>query len=178
VARTFVDNLAESVTRFGKSRYHAIYPPAPAKIQTAPALDGSRPHEPGASLFHRQTASRELFCGIIDIISLNQPSTLEGLMTARLANRLTQARHQRFVGRSAELELFRAALSRDVPDFAVLHLVGPGGMGKTTLLREFARIAAEAGRPSVALDGRRLPILNPDGIPIEEKFILPSLIVP
>lgn len=77
-------------------------------------------------------------------------------MTARLANRLIQARRQRFVGRSAELELFRAALSRDAPDFAVLHLVGPGGMGKTTLLREFARIAEEAERPFTILDGRHL----------------------
>ncbi len=67
-------------------------------------------------------------------------------MASRLANRLTQARRQRFVGRRAELELFRAALGRDVPDFAVLHLVGPGGMGKTTLLREYAQIAEEAGR--------------------------------
>ncbi|MCL4868709.1 MAG: AAA family ATPase [Anaerolineae bacterium] len=75
---------------------------------------------------------------------------------ARLANRLTEARQQHFVGRRAELELFRAALSRDVPDFAVLHLYGPGGMGKTTLLREFARIAEEAGRPHILLDGRHL----------------------
>jgi hypothetical protein len=77
-------------------------------------------------------------------------------MTTRLANRLTQARRQRFVGRSAELELFRAALSRDAPDFAPLHLHGPGGMGKTILLREFAHIATEAGRASVTLDGRHL----------------------
>ncbi len=82
-------------------------------------------------------------------------------MTARLANRLTQARRQRFVGRRAELELFRAALSRDVPDFAVLHLHGPGGMGKTTLLREFAQIATEAGRPCVPLDGRHLDASPP-----------------
>lgn len=68
-------------------------------------------------------------------------------MTARLANRLMQARRQRFVGRSAELELFRTALSHDAPDFAVLHLVGPGGMGKTTLLRELAHIAEQVGRP-------------------------------
>jgi hypothetical protein len=82
-------------------------------------------------------------------------------MTARLANRLTQARRQRFVGRSAELELFRIALSRDAPDFAVLHLYGPGGMGKTTLLREFARIAEEVGRPCAPLDGRHLDASPP-----------------
>jgi hypothetical protein len=60
---------------------------------------------------------------------------------ARLGQRLSSARQRRFVGRSAELELFRAALSRDAPDFAVLHIHGPGGMGKTTLLRAFAQIA-------------------------------------
>jgi hypothetical protein len=73
-----------------------------------------------------------------------------------LGTRLAVARQRRFVGRSAEVELFRAALSRDGADFAVLHIYGPGGMGKTTLLREFARLAAEAGRPAVLLDGRNL----------------------
>lgn len=82
-------------------------------------------------------------------------------MASRLANRLTQARRQRFVGRTAEIELFRAALGRDVPDFAVLHLHGPGGVGKTTLLREFLHIAAEAGRPHVSLDGRHLDASPP-----------------
>jgi hypothetical protein len=82
-------------------------------------------------------------------------------VTTRLADRLTQARRQRFVGRSAELELFRATLSRDVPDFAVLHLHGPGGMGKTTLLREFAQIATEAGLPCIPLDGRHLDASPP-----------------
>lgn len=66
------------------------------------------------------------------------------------------ARQRRFVGRSAELELFRAAISRDAQDFAVLHIHGPGGMGKTTLLRAFAQIAEGAGRPWLALDGRNL----------------------
>ncbi len=82
-------------------------------------------------------------------------------MITRLENRLTTARRKRFVGRHAELELFHAALSRDMPDFAVLHLYGPGGMGKTTLLREFARIAEEAGRPYVSLDGRHLDASPP-----------------
>jgi hypothetical protein len=73
-----------------------------------------------------------------------------------MSDRLAALRRSRFVGRRAELELFQAALSRDVPDFAVLHIYGPGGMGKTTLLREFARLAAEAGRTSVTLDARHL----------------------
>ena len=77
-------------------------------------------------------------------------------MHTRLGERLTLARRRRFVGRSAELELFRAVLGRDVPDVAVLHICGPGGMGKTTLLREFAAVAEAAGRPYLFLDGRHL----------------------
>ncbi|MCB0114552.1 MAG: AAA family ATPase [Caldilineaceae bacterium] len=77
-------------------------------------------------------------------------------MTARLKKRLSLARRNRFFGRSAELELFQSALSRDLPDFAVLHVHGPGGIGKTTLLREFAHLAQEAGRQVVSLDGRNL----------------------
>jgi energy-coupling factor transporter ATP-binding protein EcfA2 len=112
-------------------------------------------------------------------------------VTARLANRLSQARRQRFVGRSAELELFRAALSQDVPNFAVLHLHGPGGMGKTTLLRQFAQIAEETDRPCVPLDGRHLDAsptgfltalqlalrLPPETDPLEAIANLPNLIL-
>lgn len=55
-------------------------------------------------------------------------------MAGSLANRLSASRLRRFVRRSAELELFRAAPSREMPDFAVIHIHGPGGMGKSTLL--------------------------------------------
>jgi len=74
----------------------------------------------------------------------------------RIADRLTAARGGRFVGRLAELELFRAALLAPEPPFAVLQIYGPGGIGKTTLLREYARVAAAAGRAVVQLDGRDL----------------------
>lgn len=75
---------------------------------------------------------------------------------ARLRDRLATIRRSRFVGRITELELFRVALSREVPDFTVLHIYGPGGMGKTTLLREYAQLAAEAGCIPVTLDARHL----------------------
>lgn len=81
---------------------------------------------------------------------------------SHLGIRLVAARRSRFVGRRAELELFESALNRDVADFAVLHIYGPGGMGKTTLLREYARLAAEAGRTPVMLDARHLDA-TPDG---------------
>lgn len=74
----------------------------------------------------------------------------------RLADRLAAARRGRFVGREAELELFRSALLAEQPPFAVLYLYGPGGIGKTTLLREYARMAEQQGVPALLLDGRGL----------------------
>lgn len=61
---------------------------------------------------------------------------------ARLADRLRAARARQFVGRADELGLFAQALDADVPPFALLWLYGPGGIGKTTLLRRFADDAA------------------------------------
>lgn len=74
----------------------------------------------------------------------------------RLADRLAAARRGRFVGREAELALFRSALLAAEPPFVVLHIYGPGGVGKTTLLREYARIVAESGRPLALVNGRNL----------------------
>lgn len=44
-------------------------------------------------------------------------------------------------------------MAEDVP-FVVLHLFGPGGVGKTTLLGEYARLAEEHGRTLYRLDSR------------------------
>jgi hypothetical protein len=74
----------------------------------------------------------------------------------RIADRLAAARRGRFVGRIAELELFRSALLAAEPPFAVLHIYGTGGVGKTTLLREYAEVAADSGRSVVYLDGRNV----------------------
>ena len=68
--------------------------------------------------------------------------------TPRIADRLVAARRGRFVGRSDELELFCSAIQAAEPPFAVLYVYGPGGIGKTTLLREYARLAATGGRSS------------------------------
>jgi hypothetical protein len=72
----------------------------------------------------------------------------------RLADWLAAAGRQRFVGREAELRLFRSALLAHEPPFGVLYLYGPGGIGKTALLAEYARLATEAGVPVLRLDGR------------------------
>ena len=77
-------------------------------------------------------------------------------MSSRLADRLGALRRQRFVGREAERALLRAALAAPQLPFNVLHVHGPGGVGKTTLLREFASLAAEAGARAAQLDARNV----------------------
>jgi hypothetical protein len=70
----------------------------------------------------------------------------------RLAGRLQAARQRAFVGRKEELAAFDEALCGG----GVLFVHGPGGVGKSALLRRFAQRAAEAGRTVVVLDGRML----------------------
>ena len=81
----------------------------------------------------------------------------DGLLASpRVADRLASARRRRFVGREAEIETFRAALLADEPPFVALHITGAGGVGKTTLLQELARVARDAGRAVVRIDGRNI----------------------
>src|ERR687884_815943 len=77
-------------------------------------------------------------------------------MASGLAGRLDTERHQRFVGRVVERDLFRSAITVPEPPFNVLYVFGPGGVGKTTLLREFAHICNEAGIPVSYVDARNL----------------------
>src|SRR5437762_14001773 len=75
-------------------------------------------------------------------------------MTTRLADRLNAARHSRFVGREIERALFRSGLEASELPFSVLYLFGPGGVGKTTLLKEFAFICEQLHIPSAYVDAR------------------------
>jgi hypothetical protein len=77
---------------------------------------------------------------------------------------LERARRRRFVGRTAELELLADALAAEEPPFVVLYVHGPGGVGKSALLRALADLAAEAGATPVLLDGR-------DVDPSPERFL-------
>jgi len=70
-----------------------------------------------------------------------------------LARRLHAARQRGFVGREAERALFASALHGATPTFATLYLHGPGGIGKSTLLRRLADDAESSGRPVVRVDG-------------------------
>ena len=80
-----------------------------------------------------------------------------------IGDRLERARERTFVGRVAEQELWAAALARPMPDFAVLWLHGPGGVGKTSLLARLARIARESGVVPISLDAREL-VATPDSL--------------
>jgi len=70
-----------------------------------------------------------------------------------LARRLQAARQRAFIGREREVEAFKAALDDAARPFTLLFVTGPGGIGKTSLLRRFAHEAHEAGRTVVELDG-------------------------
>jgi hypothetical protein len=82
-------------------------------------------------------------------------------MSPSLADRLEQARHARFVGRNGELSLLESALRAETLPFFVLHIFGPGGVGKTTLLQEFALISERYGAHPIYLDARHID-LSPD----------------
>ncbi len=105
-------------------------------------------------------------------------------MSSSLAERLNAARHSRFVGRANELKLFESAIlpQRDKPilegtgstpddanaaielPFHVLHIFGPGGVGKTTLLSQFTRICQQAQIPAIYIDARNIE-------PASESFL-------
>src|SRR3954451_7971837 len=71
-------------------------------------------------------------------------------------DRVRAARGRWFVGRLAELELFRCALEADEPPYSVLFVHGPGGVGKTALLQAFWQLAEDARLDPVRLDLRGL----------------------
>jgi hypothetical protein len=71
-----------------------------------------------------------------------------------LSGKLLRARHEAFVGRSAERDLFFAALSGGDPLCHVIYVFGPGGVGKTSLVSEFAYACGEQGVPIARIDAR------------------------
>lgn len=75
-------------------------------------------------------------------------------MSASLRDKLEQSRRERFVGRLTERDLLRDVLSCEELPFFVLHIFGPGGIGKTSLMHEYAAIARAAGVRVALLDGR------------------------
>lgn len=81
----------------------------------------------------------------------------DGLITesSTLAERLAALDAERFVGRDRELALIDRLFTPEPPAQVVL-VHGPGGIGKSTLLREIARRGAAAGWSPRWIDGRDL----------------------
>ena len=75
-------------------------------------------------------------------------------MALRLADRLLAVRQRHTVGRESEQEVFLQAIHADEFPFCVLHVYGPGGIGKTTLLRTFGLLCTKAGIRSTYVDAR------------------------
>ena len=77
-------------------------------------------------------------------------------MTTTLGARLARLDSGRFVGRELELEFFDR-LWVDEPPASVVLVHGPGGIGKSTLLRAVARRGEAHGWAPVYVEGRDMP---------------------
>ncbi|MBI4319962.1 MAG: AAA family ATPase [Chloroflexi bacterium] len=62
-----------------------------------------------------------------------------------------------FVGRERELALFERWLNTEAERPEILNVSGRGGIGKSALLRAFARAATRMGKAVVLVDGRDFP---------------------
>lgn len=73
-----------------------------------------------------------------------------------ISERLQQSRRRLLAGRDNELARFETAITAPELPFVVLSLFGPGGVGKTTLLRAYAELCQARGIRIHQLDGRLL----------------------
>src|SRR5260370_41339815 len=80
---------------------------------------------------------------------------LRGTVTETLGTRLASRDAARFVGRERELAVLEPLLEAD-PPVSIVLLHGPGGVGKSALMREFARRSAARGRMGLLIDARDL----------------------
>lgn len=77
-------------------------------------------------------------------------------MSSSLAERLSAERNRRFVGRKSELQLFHCAIAATELPFHVLHVFGPGGVGKTSLLGQFDHICNSCKIQLLHVDTRNI----------------------
>ena len=85
--------------------------------------------------------------------------------TERLGKMADHLDAERFVGRSRQLTVIADALAGRSPT-RIIHAHGPGGVGKSALLRASERQARAAGHPVIHIDGR-LVTPTPDALAVE-----------
>ncbi|MEO6570112.1 MAG: ATP-binding protein [Ilumatobacteraceae bacterium] len=73
-----------------------------------------------------------------------------------LRDRVADRDRDRFVGREDELAYFDSVLAGDLAH-RVVHVCGPGGIGKSALLRDVVRRGAGRGYDTFWIDGRDMP---------------------
>ncbi len=76
-------------------------------------------------------------------------------LMATIGARLAERDRRRFVGRNSELAFLGRCLDGE-SEASVVLIHGPGGIGKSTLLRELARRAGAGGRRAHFVEGREL----------------------
>jgi hypothetical protein len=79
---------------------------------------------------------------------------VDGESAGTVGELLAERRRRMFVGRRAEQDVLTAALTGGRRPVRVLYVHGPGGIGKSSLLRMYGDLAAERGMKVVRVDGR------------------------
>ena len=74
-----------------------------------------------------------------------------------LGDRIAAREDSAFVGREREVAMLEAMFADDAPA-SVAFVHGPGGVGKSALLRAAARRGTARGWTTVAIEGRDLPV--------------------
>ncbi len=82
------------------------------------------------------------------------PKVSEGLVKIADKLKITQKRY--FVGRDAEKLIFKSLISGSDLAYVLLHIYGPGGVGKSSLLREFLTLARQKDILPLFLDARKI----------------------
>ncbi|MBD2214839.1 ATP-binding protein [Nostoc linckia FACHB-104] len=73
-----------------------------------------------------------------------------------LSERLAWERNRKFVGREQEISIFQKALISSELPFNILHIFGPGGVGKTSLMLQLQGLCNQLKIPSLHIEARNL----------------------
>lgn len=75
---------------------------------------------------------------------------------ASVAELLSAARRRSFVGREREIEIFERLLDAPAPDCVLLNVYGPGGQGKTTLVKHCIDLCGKRKIGHALIDAREV----------------------